>query len=85
MVAAAYEPDGGARNTVFVIDRSRTASPPPLENLERYLDAAPPAERNSLAYQLYERYAIQYLVGTFTAEEESVQRVLPKILGNLSY
>jgi hypothetical protein len=77
---ATYKPIGGANNTVFVAsyptsDEATTAA----GNLNTYLQSATPAERNAVACQA----AKSYVVGTFNAEEESVQRVLPKVISDL--
>lgn len=80
MALVTYKPIGGANNTVFVAsyptsDEATTAA----ANLSTYLNGATPAERNAVAVQA----ARNYVVGTFNAEEESVQRVLPKVISEL--
>jgi hypothetical protein len=80
MVAATYKPSGGNDNTVFIIDRFGGSNAPPETALEAYLNGATPQERNRFAYTMV---GTRYVVGTFNAEEESVQRLLPEVIGKL--
>ena len=81
MAAATYRPAGGADNTVFIINRRLATEVPPLEHLENYLSVAPPEVQNSFAYTVTDdRYMV---VGSFNAEEESVQHVVAEIVAGL--
>jgi len=84
MVAATYRPIGGKDNTVFYIDRRLATSVPTTDALDAYLAAAGQAERNAFAYTVIDKGFLRAVVGTFNAEEESVQRVLPGLVRSIS-
>jgi hypothetical protein len=81
MVLATYRPPGAAASdTIFIIDRYG-GSGPLRDALESYLNNAPPQEQNRFAYQLV---GDKFIVGTLSAEQESVERVLPKLIKELA-
>ena len=51
--------------------------------LDAYLSSAPQAERNAFAYTVIDKGFLKAVVGTFNAEEESVQRVLPGLIRSI--
>jgi len=83
MVAATYSPLDGKENTVFYIDRRLATSAPTTDELDAYLSSAPQAERNAFAYTVIDKGFLKAVVGTFNAEEESVQRVLPGLIRSI--
>jgi len=83
MAAATYCPVGGKENTVFYIDRRMATSIPPTDELEAFLDGASQGDRNSFAYTVIDKGFLKAVVGTFNAEEESVQRVLPGLIRSI--
>ena len=76
LAMATYRTAGGG-NTVFLIDRYVMTQVPSVEILDNYLATASPEERNRVTYTMVGN---RYVVGTLNAEEESVQRVMPKII-----
>ena len=83
MVAATYSLLDGKENTVFYVDRRLATSAPTTDDLDTYLSSAPQAERNAFAYTVIDKGFLKAVVGTFNAEEESVQRVLPGLIRSI--
>lgn len=76
-VVATYR-EGGRDDTIFIMNRRLATDAPPIETLETFLAAASAEVRSIFTYAVADdRYTV---VGTFNAEEESVQHVMNKIM-----
>lgn len=73
LVAAKYTANGGGDNVVFIMNRRMATAVPPLAPLDMHMGDA-------FAYTLADnRYIV---VGTFDPEEESLQRVVARIVAS---
>lgn len=78
---ATYRSGEGKTNTVFIMNRRLATDTPAIQKLDDYLATAPKDVLNSFVHTFADdRYMI---VGSFNAEEESIQRVMAQILGSL--